>query len=106
MPPGLMPHSRTDHQHVCARIRRAAGFATSTGSAGHAGTTASSRLTFHPVHSMKAGQSAPSSAPEGANHQWRKIPPGELSIDPEAGERLGRVTGRVGASLQRSPWGG
>ena len=62
-PPGLMPHSRTDHQHVCARIRRAAGFATSTGSAGHAGTTASSKLTFHPVPSMKAGQSAPSSAP-------------------------------------------
>ena len=31
--------------------------------------------------------------PEGANHQWRKIPPGELSIDPEADERLGRVTG-------------
>jgi hypothetical protein len=36
--------------------------------------------------------------PEGANHQWRKIPPGELSIDPEADERLGRVTGRAGAS--------
>jgi hypothetical protein len=35
---------------------------------------------------------------EGANHQWRKIPPGELSIDPEADERLGRVTGRAGAS--------
>ena len=30
---------------------------------------------------------------EGANHQWRKIPPGELSINPEADERLGRVTG-------------
>jgi hypothetical protein len=26
---------------------------------------------------------------EGANHQWRKIPPGELSIDPEADEQLG-----------------
>jgi hypothetical protein len=26
------------------------------------------------------------------------IPPGELSIDPEADERLGRVTGWVGAS--------
>ena len=36
--------------------------------------------------------------PEGANHQWRKIPPGELSIDPVANERLGRVTGRAGAS--------
>jgi len=36
--------------------------------------------------------------PEGANHQWRKIPPGVLSIDPEADERLGRVTVRAGAS--------
>jgi hypothetical protein len=27
--------------------------------------------------------------PEGADYQWRKIPPGELSIDPEADERLG-----------------
>ena len=36
--------------------------------------------------------------PEGADYQWRKIPPGELSIDPEADERLGRVTGRAGAS--------
>ena len=29
--------------------------------------------------------------PEGANHQWRKNPPGELSIDPVADERLVRV---------------
>jgi hypothetical protein len=36
--------------------------------------------------------------PEGANHQWRKIPPRELSIDLEADERLGRATGRAGAS--------
>jgi hypothetical protein len=36
--------------------------------------------------------------PEGANHQWRKIPPGELSIDPVANERLDWVTGRAGAS--------
>jgi hypothetical protein len=36
--------------------------------------------------------------PEGANHQWRKIPPRELSIDLVADERLGRVTGRAGAS--------
>jgi hypothetical protein len=36
--------------------------------------------------------------PEGANHQWRKNPPGELSIDPVADERLVRVTARVGAS--------
>ena len=35
---------------------------------------------------------------DGAHHQWRKVPSGELSIDPEADERLGRVTGRVEAS--------
>ena len=32
---------------------------------------------------------------EGANHQWRKVPSGELSIDPEADERLLRVTARA-----------
>ena len=36
--------------------------------------------------------------PEGANHQWRKNPPGNLSIDPVADERLMRITARVGAS--------
>jgi hypothetical protein len=36
--------------------------------------------------------------PEGANDLWRKNPPRELSIDLVADERLGRVTGRVGAS--------
>ena len=42
--------------------------------------------------------------PEGANHRWRRIPPGELSIDPVASERLGWVTGRAEASRQRPPW--
>ena len=36
--------------------------------------------------------------PEGAKHLWRRIPPGELSIGPEADERLGWATGWVGAS--------
>jgi hypothetical protein len=36
--------------------------------------------------------------PEGADHQWRKIPSGELSIDPEADERLVRVTAWAEAS--------
>jgi len=36
--------------------------------------------------------------PEGANHHWRRNPPRELSIDLVADERLGRVTGRAGAS--------
>jgi hypothetical protein len=36
--------------------------------------------------------------PEGVCHQWRKMPPGELSIGPVADERLGRATERAGAS--------
>jgi hypothetical protein len=36
--------------------------------------------------------------PEGADYQWRKIPSGELSIDPEADERLVRVTAQAEAS--------
>ena len=45
-----------------------------------------------------------SARPEGANHLWRKKPPRELSIDLVVDERLGRMTGRAGASSQRSPW--
>ena len=41
--------------------------------------------------------------PEGANHQWRKTPPRELSIDLEADERLGRVSGWAGVRKERSP---
>ncbi len=36
--------------------------------------------------------------PEGAEHQWRKEPPRELSVDLVANERGGRVTGRLEAS--------
>jgi hypothetical protein len=36
--------------------------------------------------------------PEGADHQWRKIPLGELSIDPVADERLVRATASAEAS--------
>ena len=36
--------------------------------------------------------------PEGVCHQWRKMPPGELSIGPVADERLGRATDRAEAS--------
>ena len=35
---------------------------------------------------------------EGACHLWRKVPSRQLSIDLEADERLGQVTGRVEAS--------
>ncbi len=36
--------------------------------------------------------------PEGAEYQWRKMPPRELSVDLVADERGGRVTGRLEAS--------
>ncbi|MGQ0445576.1 MAG: hypothetical protein ACT4O2_10745 [Beijerinckiaceae bacterium] len=36
--------------------------------------------------------------PDGAHHQWRKVPPRELSIDLVADERLGQAIGRAGAS--------
>ena len=36
--------------------------------------------------------------PEGVDHQWRKEPPRELSVDLVADERGGRVTGRFEAS--------
>jgi hypothetical protein len=36
--------------------------------------------------------------PEGAFHQWREDPPGELSIALVADERFGRVTGWIEAS--------
>src|SRR5262249_42613018 len=42
---------------VRARLRRVAGCATPSGSAGHAGETANLKLTFHPDHSV------------GANHE-------------------------------------
>jgi hypothetical protein len=35
---------------------------------------------------------------EGVHHLWRKVPSGELSIDPEADERRGWATGLVEAS--------
>jgi hypothetical protein len=39
---------------------------------------------------LPTGQCAP--------HQWRRIPPGELSINPVVDKRLGRVTERAGSS--------
>ena len=36
--------------------------------------------------------------PDGAFHQWREVPPRELSIALVADERFGRVTGWIEAS--------
>jgi hypothetical protein len=44
--------------------------------------------------------------PEGANHQWRKIPPGELSIDPVADERLGRGNRKGWSLVTKAALGG
>ena len=46
----------TSTRGVRARIRRVAGCATPTGSAGHAGATANLKLTFHLYHSEGADQ--------------------------------------------------
>src|SRR5262245_20285766 len=46
----------TSTRGVRARIRRVAGCATATGSAGHAGATANLKLTFHLDHSVGADQ--------------------------------------------------
>jgi hypothetical protein len=46
----------TARSAVRARIRRVAGCATPTGSAGHAGATANLKLTFHLDHSAGADQ--------------------------------------------------
>jgi hypothetical protein len=57
----------------------------------------SSRMAVRRTFSLKAVSNI-----RGANF----FEPAELSIYPVADERLGRVTGRVGASRQRSPWCG
>jgi len=46
----------TSTRGVPARLRRVAGCATPTGSAGHAGATANLKLTFHLDHSAGADQ--------------------------------------------------
>jgi hypothetical protein len=53
-----------------------------------------------PPSDMPANLECPKMAvrPDGANHQWRRNPPRELSIDLVADERLVWVTGRAGAS--------
>src|SRR3954470_14406686 len=43
--------------------------------------------------------------PDGAYHQWRRVPPGELSIAPVADERFGRATDWAGASEGSLPSG-
>ena len=47
----------TSPRGLCACIRRVAGCATPTGSAGHAGATANLKLTFHLDHSVGADHS-------------------------------------------------
>src|SRR5262249_40398360 len=55
--PRLNRIQATSTRGVRARIRRVAGCATPTGSAGHAGATANLKLTFHLDHSAGAGHS-------------------------------------------------
>src|SRR5262249_52203341 len=63
--PRLNRIQATSTRGVRARIRRVAGCATPTGSAGHAGATANLKLTFHLDHSARHS-SKPPAAPLGA----------------------------------------
>jgi hypothetical protein len=74
-----MPKSQL--MQIARNIRRVAGCATSTGSAGHApaGATANSKLTFHPDHSVGADQMASSS--EAAKILERALPVFRKSTD-------------------------
>jgi Integrase core domain len=59
----VRPHASLGYRPPAPEVfvpafRRVAGCATSTGSAGHAGATASTKLTFQPDHSMKADHQA------------------------------------------------
>src|SRR5215470_3702787 len=56
--PRLNRIQATSTRGIRARIRRAAGCATPTGSAGHAGATANLKLTFHLDHSAGADHTA------------------------------------------------
>jgi hypothetical protein len=66
------------------------------------------RQTRHPHTNHRAGSTLLVSAaadflsfavrPEGAFHQWREVPPRELSIALVADERFGRATGWIEAS--------
>src|SRR6266446_1596223 len=64
--PRLNRIQATSTRGVRARIRRVAGCATPTGSAGHAGATANLKLTFHPDHSAGADHCA--------SDPWRVAP--------------------------------
>src|SRR5262249_34053858 len=73
----------TSTRGVRARIRRVAGCATPTGSAGHAGATANLKLTFHLDHSA------------GADQSRRRKPRPSAAIQREVGRGLGRTLSRV-----------
>jgi hypothetical protein len=68
--------------------------------AGQVGKVSVENVIFDKTGHLAIGLPCPFMAvrPEGANHLWRKNPSRELSIDLVADERLGRVTGRAGAS--------
>src|SRR5262249_52178580 len=51
---------------ICPCLRRVAGCATPTGSAGHASATASLKLTFHLDHSVGANQPPPGGRANGS----------------------------------------
>src|SRR6516164_1168921 len=99
--PRLNRIQATSTRGVHARIRRVAGCATPTGSAGHAGATANLELTFHLDHSAGADQPppAPGEAFDGyafkSNRQKECVPNARENhqINPSATVRAARCAG-------------
>ena len=60
--------------------------------------TVAARVRIIPPARGNSAQTVSGVRPEGAYHLWRKVPSRQLSIDLEADEPLGWVTGRVEAS--------
>src|SRR5262249_421272 len=79
--PRLNRIQATSTRGVRARIRRVAGCATPTGSAGHAGATANLKLTFHLDHSAGAVHSSSSQALSSSDSIISK-PPIDWSLNP------------------------
>src|SRR5262252_626836 len=82
--PRLNRIQATSTRGVRARIRRVAGCAPPTGSAGHAGATANLKLTFHLDHSAGADQAHPQ---EPTSNEWWA----DVLADPRARKRERRA---------------
>src|SRR6516165_6828240 len=100
--PRLNRIQATSTRGVHARIRRVAGCATPTGSAGHAGATANLELTFHLDHSAGADQSLLLNLPLTVPLRIR-CQPSRSAMTAGSGKIIGSPIGRASTSAQERP---